>query len=77
MYDIELASQICLYRHTELIELAEKERLIKLTGYNQPGNQSLGAKIIALFKPSSVNSGSKGKTSRERSITDPYGIATR
>jgi len=71
MNNLELAIKINQFRHKELIELAEQERLIKLAQLNQPGSQILGAKIIALFKPSSVNNGSKGKTSREQSITDP------
>jgi len=77
MNNLELEIKTNQFRHRELIELAEQERLIKLAKLNQPGNQILGAKIIALFKPSPVNKGNKGKTSREQSITDPYGIATR
>jgi len=71
MNNLELAIKINQFRHRELIELAEQERLIKLAQLNKHGNQILGAKIIALFKPSPVNNGNKGKTSREQSISDP------
>lgn len=72
MNNLELRIKINQFRHRELIELAEQERLIKLAQLNQLDKQILGAKIIALFKPSPVNNGNKGKTSRKRSISDPY-----
>jgi len=71
MNNLELANKINQFRHSELIELAEQERLIKLAHLNQHGKQILGAKIIALFKSSPVNNGNKGKTSREPGISDP------
>lgn len=71
MNNLELRIKINQFRHRELIELAEQERLIKLARLNQPSNQNLSAKIINLFKPSLANNGNKGKTSREQNIPDP------
>ena len=66
MYDIESAFKISQFRHREFLELAERERLIKLARHNQPSNQSLGAKIIDLFKPCPANDANKGKPPASR-----------
>jgi len=76
MNNLELDIKINQFRHSELIELAEQERLIKVARLNQPGNPILGANILALFKPSSVNNRNKGKTSRERSVSDPCALSS-
>jgi len=71
MYDIELTIQINQYKHRELMELAEKERLIKFIRLNRPSNQSHGAKIAAWLKQYPRSGGNSGNNANERSIKDP------